>query len=62
VLGKTTFRILPDMPYYLDFGNDRRVEITGQEILDLLWVNYRAQFVLNKIDTNPITVRNQGSV
>ena len=50
------------MPYYLDFGNDRRVEITGQEILDLLWVNYRAQFVLNKIDTNPITVRNQGSV
>jgi hypothetical protein len=61
-LGKTIFRILPDMPYNLDFGDGRKIEITGQEILDVLWVNYRAQFILNKIDTNPITVRNQDSL
>lgn len=50
------------MPYNLDFGDGRKIEITGQEILDVLWVNYRAQFILNKIDTNPITVRNQDSL
>jgi hypothetical protein len=50
------------MPYQIDFGNGRKVEISGQDILDILWVNYRIKFVLEKIDTNPITIRNQDSL
>lgn len=52
-LGKTTFRILPDMPYDLDFGDGKKIQVTGQDILDILWVNYRVKFVLEKIDTAP---------
>jgi hypothetical protein len=56
VLGKTIFRILPDMPYAIDFGDGRKVEISGQDILDILWVNYRVKFVLEKIDTAPTKI------
>lgn len=56
------YRILADQIYTIDFGNDQKVEISGQEILDLIWLNNRAQFMFKKIDTNPITVQNPKTV
>lgn len=56
------YRILADQIYTIDFGNDQKVEIPGQEILDLIWLNNRAQFMFKKIDTNPITVQNPKTV
>lgn len=61
-MSKFTYHILPEQTYAIDFGNDQKVEISGQEILDLIWLNNRAQFMFKKIDTNPITVQNPKTV
>ena len=39
------------MPYAIDFGDGRKVEISGQEILDLLWINYEEQFTVQNQDS-----------
>lgn len=57
-MTRFTYRILPDQTYIIDFGNDQKTEIMGQEILDLIWLNKRAEFMFKKIETNPITIRN----